>query len=54
MQKFNQVKFRKDRVKIQIWGKPVVFFSCAMSVHNEIWVSAEEVGTYHVTFIADI
>ena len=36
MQKFGEVKFSKDRVKIQIWGKPVIFFSCAMSVHNEI------------------
>ena len=25
MQKFGEVKFRKDRVKIQIWGKPVIF-----------------------------
>jgi len=36
MQKFGEVKFSKDRVKIQIWGKPVIFFSWAMSVHNEI------------------
>ena len=27
MQKFGVVKFSKDRVKIQIWGKPVIFFS---------------------------
>ena len=25
MQKFGEVKFSKDRVKIQIWGKPVIF-----------------------------
>ena len=25
MQKFSEVKFSKDRVKIQIWGKPVIF-----------------------------
>ena len=30
------VKFRNDRVKIQIWGKPAIFFSWAMSVYNEI------------------
>ena len=36
MQKYDGVKFRKDRVKIQIWGKPAIFFSWAMSVHNEI------------------
>ena len=27
MQKFGEVKFRKDRVKIRIWGKPAIFFS---------------------------
>ena len=27
-----RVKFRKDRVKMQIWGKPAIFFSWAMSV----------------------
>ena len=26
-----RVKFRRDRVKIQIWGKPAIFFSWAMS-----------------------
>ena len=25
MQKFGEVKFSKDRVKIQFWGKPVIF-----------------------------
>ena len=25
MQKFGEATFRKDRVKIQIWGKPVIF-----------------------------
>ena len=25
MQKFGEVKFSKDMVKIQIWGKPVIF-----------------------------
>ena len=25
MQKYGGVKFRKDRVKIQIWGKPAIF-----------------------------
>jgi len=34
--KFGGVKFRKDRVKMQIWGKPAMFFSLAMSVHNDI------------------
>ena len=32
----DEVKFRKDGVKIQIWGKPAIFLSWAMSVHNEI------------------
>ena len=27
LKKFGEVKFSKDRVKIQIWGKPVIFFS---------------------------
>ena len=27
MQIFGEVKFRKDRVKIRIWGKPAIFFS---------------------------
>ena len=35
MQKFGWVKFRKDRVKMQIQGKPSIFFSWAMSVHNK-------------------
>ena len=39
MQKFGEVKFSKDRVKIQIWGKPVIFISCMHELcplHNEI------------------
>ena len=37
MQKFGEVKFRKNNlVKIQIWGKPAIFSSWAMSAHNEI------------------
>ena len=41
MQKFGVVKFHKNRVKMQIWGKPAIFFSWAMSVHSEIphWCS---------------
>ena len=31
-QKFGLVKFRKYRVKIQIWGEPAIFFS--WTVHN--------------------
>ena len=30
-QKFGGDKFCKDRVKMQIWGKPAIFFSWAMS-----------------------
>ena len=33
---YAEVKFSKDRVKIQIWCKLAIFFSWAMSVHNEI------------------
>jgi len=33
MQKCGAVKFHKDRVEMQVWGKPTIF---GMSVHNKI------------------
>ena len=38
MQKFGGVKFHKDRVKMQTWGRTAIFFWWATSVHNEIHV----------------